>query len=139
MAGLPFLPVYAWVGLWTSGMLMSLAMAGASNLIEYATQFTDDVFNALLSVNFIFEVRRMVPGSAVGSRGAWQAFLVWVAEVVGRRPPVVTGGVGRLSAVVLAARDGLVSCCDGGFGRTRPREHVCHGPLWSSWRSCNRR
>lgn len=38
-------------------MLITLACVGASNLIKYATQFTDDVFNALLSVNFIFEVR----------------------------------------------------------------------------------
>ena len=56
MAGLPFLPVYAWVGLWTSAFLATLAVVGASNLIEFATQFTDDVFNALLSVNFIYEV-----------------------------------------------------------------------------------
>ncbi|CAN0543099.1 unnamed protein product, partial [Ectocarpus sp. 12 AP-2014] len=55
-AGLPFLPVYAWVGLWTSAFLATLAFVGASNLIEFATQFTDDVFNALLSVNFIYEV-----------------------------------------------------------------------------------
>lgn len=56
VAGLPFLPVYAWVGLWTSAFLSTLALVGASNLIEFATQFTDDVFNALLSVNFIYEV-----------------------------------------------------------------------------------
>ncbi|CAM9232733.1 unnamed protein product, partial [Hapterophycus canaliculatus] len=55
VAGLPFLPVYAWVGLWTSAFLSTLALVGASNLIEFATQFTDDVFNALLSVNFIYE------------------------------------------------------------------------------------
>eukprot|EP00752_Nemacystus_decipiens_P012195 g10811.t1 len=58
VAGLPFLPVYAWVGLWTSAFLATLAVVGASNLIEFATQFTDDVFNALLSVNFIYEAAR---------------------------------------------------------------------------------
>lgn len=56
MAKLPFLPIYSWVGLWTSGMLITLSLVGASNLIKYATQFTDDVFNALLAVNFIYEV-----------------------------------------------------------------------------------
>ncbi|CAN0408001.1 unnamed protein product, partial [Discosporangium mesarthrocarpum] len=54
-AALPFLPIYSWVGLWTSAMLMSLSLFGASRLIDYATQFTDDVFNALLAVNFIYE------------------------------------------------------------------------------------
>eukprot|EP00903_Cladosiphon_okamuranus_P012375 g11598.t1 len=58
VAGLPFLPVYAWVGLWTSAFLATLAVVGASNLIDFATQFTDDVFNALLSVNFIYEAAR---------------------------------------------------------------------------------
>eukprot|EP00611_Tribonema_gayanum_P032595 TRINITY_DN982_c0_g1_i2.p1 TRINITY_DN982_c0_g1~~TRINITY_DN982_c0_g1_i2.p1 ORF type:complete len:635 (-),score=144.52 TRINITY_DN982_c0_g1_i2:176-2080(-) len=55
---LPFLPVYSWCGVWTSGYMLLLAMGGASNLIRYATQFTDDVFNALLAVNFLFEASR---------------------------------------------------------------------------------
>jgi HCO3- transporter family len=55
---LPFLPVYSWCGLWTSGFMVLLSLGGASNLIRYATQFTDDVFNALLAVNFIYEASR---------------------------------------------------------------------------------
>lgn len=53
--GLPFFPVYAWVGLWTSFFMISLGLQGASKLIRYCTRFTDEVFNALLSVNFIYE------------------------------------------------------------------------------------
>ena len=53
--GLPFFPVYSWVGLWTSFFFVSLGLAGSSALIRYCTRFTDEVFNALLSVNFIYE------------------------------------------------------------------------------------
>jgi HCO3- transporter family len=53
--GLAFLPVYAWVGLWTSLYMMILGLAGSSKLIRYCTRFTDEVFNGLLSLNFIYE------------------------------------------------------------------------------------
>lgn len=52
---LPFFPVYAWVGIWTSFFMVSLGLGGASKLIRYCTRFTDEIFNALLSVNFIYE------------------------------------------------------------------------------------
>mmetsp|Transcript_10836 Transcript_10836/g.16169 ORF Transcript_10836/g.16169 Transcript_10836/m.16169 type:complete len:413 (+) Transcript_10836:17-1255(+) len=55
---LPFLPIYSWCGIWTSCFMSLLAITGASSLIELATQFTDDVFNALLAVNFIYEASR---------------------------------------------------------------------------------
>lgn len=48
LAGLPFLPLYGWVGLWTSAMLMATASGGLGGLIRHATAFTDDVFNGLL-------------------------------------------------------------------------------------------
>lgn len=34
---------------------MSLGLAGSSQLIRYCTRFTDEIFNALLSINFIYE------------------------------------------------------------------------------------
>ena len=52
---IPFLPTYTCVGLWTSGFMMLVSITGAANLIKYCTKFTDDVFNALLSFNFIYE------------------------------------------------------------------------------------
>lgn len=55
LKGLPFFPVYAWVGIWTSIFMTALGLAGSSKLIRYCTRFTDEVFNALLSVNFIYE------------------------------------------------------------------------------------
>ena len=55
LKGLPFFPVYAWVGLWTSGFFTLLGLGGSSQLIRYCTRFTDEVFNALLSITFIYE------------------------------------------------------------------------------------
>jgi len=55
LKGLPFFPVYSWVGLWTSFFFTVLGLAGSSQLIRYCTRFTDEIFNGLLSVNFIYE------------------------------------------------------------------------------------
>ncbi|GKY91132.1 hypothetical protein MPSEU_000086000 [Mayamaea pseudoterrestris] len=52
---LPFFPIYAWVGLWTSFFFVLLGLGGSSQFIRYCTRFTDEIFNALLSVNFIYE------------------------------------------------------------------------------------
>ena len=52
---LPFFPIYSWVGIWTSAFFIALGVGGAGSLIRYCTRFTDEVFNALLSLNFIYE------------------------------------------------------------------------------------
>lgn len=52
---LPFLPVYAWVGLWTAAFLILLGVVGASRLIAYFTRFTDETFAALISLIFIVQ------------------------------------------------------------------------------------
>jgi HCO3- transporter family len=51
----PFFPIYTWVGLWTSLFFTLLGLGGSSTLIRFCTRFTDEVFNALLSLNFIYE------------------------------------------------------------------------------------
>ena len=55
LRNVPFFPVYSWVGLWTSAFMMMLGIAGSSKSIKYCTRFTDEVFNSLLSLNFIYE------------------------------------------------------------------------------------
>ena len=52
---IPFLPTYAWVGLWSSVFLVILAVTDASFLMRYFTRFTDETFSALISVIFIYE------------------------------------------------------------------------------------
>jgi len=55
---LPFLPVYAWVGIWSALMLVILAVTDASCLMRYFTRFTDETFSALVSLIFIYEAVR---------------------------------------------------------------------------------
>ncbi|GMH91101.1 hypothetical protein TrVE_jg5042 [Triparma verrucosa] len=52
---IPFLPTYTCIGLWTSFYMFLVSITGAAGLIRFCTRFTDDVFNALLSCNFIYE------------------------------------------------------------------------------------
>ena len=54
-SGLPFLPIYSWIGLWSALFLMLSSFFSTSNVVEYFTQFTDDIFSSLISVIFIFE------------------------------------------------------------------------------------
>lgn len=52
---LEFLPVYAWVGVWSGILLMILAVTDASALMSYFTRFTDEIFAALIAIIFIVE------------------------------------------------------------------------------------
>jgi len=58
--GQPFLPVYAWVGLWTGALCVLAAITNASALIRFCTRFTDEIFALLISVIFIYEAGRNV-------------------------------------------------------------------------------
>jgi hypothetical protein len=55
LKGLPFFPIYSWVGLWTSLFFTLLGLGGSSQMIRFCTRFTDEIFNGLLSLNFIYE------------------------------------------------------------------------------------
>ncbi len=52
---LPFLPAYAWVGLWTGLFLFVAAVFDAAALIRFITRFTDEIFAALIALIFIAE------------------------------------------------------------------------------------
>lgn len=53
--GWPFLPTYAWVGLWTGVFTILLALTDASCLLRWFTRFTDEIFAALITIIFIVE------------------------------------------------------------------------------------
>ena len=55
VSDLPFLPVYAWVGIWTGIILLILAATDASCMMRYFTRFTDEIFAALISIIFIYK------------------------------------------------------------------------------------
>lgn len=52
---LPFLPLYAWTGIWTSAILFISSITSASNLVKYLTRFTDEIFSTLISFIFVVE------------------------------------------------------------------------------------
>jgi hypothetical protein len=52
---LPFLPIYAWTGIWSGVLLLVLAVTDASALMRYFTRFTDEIFAALIAVIFVVE------------------------------------------------------------------------------------
>jgi len=56
--GLPFLPVYAWVGLWSGLFMVILAVTDASALMRFFTRFIDEIFAVLVAVIFIVEALR---------------------------------------------------------------------------------
>ena len=60
--GLPFLPFYAWTGLWTAAILFVCAVTSASNLVKYLTRWTDEIFSALISAIFVFEAGKDLVG-----------------------------------------------------------------------------
>lgn len=60
--GLPFFPVYAWVGLWSALILVLLALFDASALMRYFTRFTDEIFATLISLIFIVEALKATLG-----------------------------------------------------------------------------
>jgi len=55
LRNITFFPVYTWVGLWTGFFTVMLGLRGSSKFIRYCTRFTDEIFNSLLSFNFIYE------------------------------------------------------------------------------------
>lgn len=63
MAGVAFLPMYAWVGIWTSAMLVLAAIGNFSDLIKLCTRFTEDIFNSLIATNFLYEASRALIGA----------------------------------------------------------------------------
>ena len=50
-----FLPTYAWVGIWSSIMLLIITVFDGSFLMRHFTRFTDEIFAALISIIFIVE------------------------------------------------------------------------------------
>lgn len=63
ISGVAFLPMYAWVGIWTSIILFLASIANVSDLIKYCTRFTDDIFNSLIATNFLYEATRSLLGA----------------------------------------------------------------------------
>lgn len=53
--GLPFLPIYGWVGVWSGLFLMVLSVLDASALMRFFTRFIDEIFAVLVAIIFVVE------------------------------------------------------------------------------------
>jgi len=58
--GLPFFGTYAWIGIWTSIILMAVAVTSSSNLVRFFTKFTDETFAALVACIFCVESAKKI-------------------------------------------------------------------------------
>uniref|UniRef100_A0A7S0NHW3 Bicarbonate transporter-like transmembrane domain-containing protein n=1 Tax=Micromonas pusilla TaxID=38833 RepID=A0A7S0NHW3_MICPS len=58
--GLPFFGTYAWIGIWTSVLLMIVAVTSSSNLVRFFTKFTDETFAALVACIFCVESAKKI-------------------------------------------------------------------------------
>ena len=81
--GLPFLPTYAWVGLWTGLFLVILAVTDASALMRFFTRFTNEIFSALMSLMYIYEAVRAIAKTFNKTGSAMDAALLTLLLAVG--------------------------------------------------------
>jgi hypothetical protein len=58
--GLPFFGTYAWIGIWTSVILMLVAVTSSSNLVRFFTKFTDETFACLVACIFCVESAKKI-------------------------------------------------------------------------------
>ncbi|KAL7504892.1 hypothetical protein ACHAXN_002437 [Cyclotella atomus] len=80
--GLPFLPLYAWTGIWTSGILFLSSITSASNLVKYLTRFTDEIFSTLISFIFVVEAAQNIGKSFINPASSFSKGLMTVIVAV---------------------------------------------------------
>ncbi|MEO1034797.1 MAG: sodium bicarbonate transporter family protein [Pseudomonadota bacterium] len=81
--GLDFLPVYAWVGVWSGILLMLLAVTDASALMRFFTRFTDEIFAALIAVIFIVEAVTDISAGFTDADTPYDAALLGLVLAIG--------------------------------------------------------
>ena len=63
----PFLPFYAWTGLWSSGFLALFALTSSSNLVQHLTRWTDEIFSVLVSTLFLVQAVTDISSTFTGT------------------------------------------------------------------------
>lgn len=81
--GIEFLPVYAWVGVWSGLLLMLLAVTDASALMRFFTRFTDEIFAALIAVIFIVEAVTDISAGFTDENTPYDAALLGLVLAIG--------------------------------------------------------
>lgn len=52
---IPFLPFYAWTGIWTAAILLILVVTDSCSIMKYCGHFTEEIFATLIAALFIGE------------------------------------------------------------------------------------
>lgn len=52
---IPFLPFYAWTGIWTAAILMILVLTDSCAIMKYCGNFTEEIFAMLIAALFVGE------------------------------------------------------------------------------------
>ncbi|CAI5949913.1 unnamed protein product [Closterium sp. NIES-64] len=102
---LPFLPVYAWVSVWSAAFLLVLSLTGASDLIRLFTRFTDETFSLLISLGFIAEPCKKLAANfaaaAAAATAAGAATAMTAASSISSGGSSIVGGGMMTSSVAL--------------------------------------
>ena len=107
--GIPFLPMYSWVGLWTSLFLTLASLGNAANLIRFCTRFTEDVFNAFLGTSYLFTslealASRCITAAAAAAAGVATAASASASALLSLIYGLLTFTACQLSATISASR-----------------------------------
>ncbi|GJP50997.1 hypothetical protein CLOM_g10150 [Closterium sp. NIES-68] len=98
---LPFLPVYAWVSVWSAAFLLVLSLTGASDLIRLFTRFTDETFSLLISLGFIAEPCKKLAANFAAAAAAATAAGAATAMTAASSSSAMGGGGMMTSSVAL--------------------------------------
>ncbi len=71
---IPFLPFYAWTGLWTAIILVILVVTDACFVMKYCGHFTEEIFAMLIAALFIGEYFK--PLVKIAEKGPVEVFLL---------------------------------------------------------------
>lgn len=103
---LPFLPLYSWVGIWTSLILFVSSITSLSNLVNYFTRFTDEIFSLLISLIFLYEAVKDLSSFFLNpSVGFAKALLSLVVAVTTFNTGIALAGLRRGKLLTKGIRD----------------------------------
>jgi len=105
---LPFLPLYAYTGLWCSLILALCACTSASNVTKHLTAFTDEIFSVLISTIFLVGAVQEVIGAFLpATASSTTALLTLLCASITFGTSIVLKGLNRSVYFTKRIRDNL--------------------------------
>jgi len=105
---LPFLPLYAYTGIWTSLLLALFACTSTSNITNYLTAFTDEIFSVLISTIFLVGAVQEVIGAFIPiTASSTKALLTLLCASITFGSSIVLKGLNRSTYFTKRIRNNL--------------------------------